>query len=35
MNRFFMGVSKLVEGECHMAMIVGNIDISRIMVYSQ
>lgn len=33
MNRFMMGVSNLEEEECHMAMLVDEMDISRLMVF--
>ena len=35
MNRFMTGVSKLVEEECHIAMLVNDINISRIIVFAQ
>uniref|UniRef100_A0A0V0GRC4 Putative ovule protein n=1 Tax=Solanum chacoense TaxID=4108 RepID=A0A0V0GRC4_SOLCH len=35
MSRFLTGVSNIVGKECRMAMLVGDMDISRLMVYSQ
>ena len=35
MNRFMMGLSKLVEEECHMEMLVDDLDISQLMVFDQ
>lgn len=35
MSRFLMGVSDLVEEECHIEMLLHDINISRFMVYSQ
>ena len=35
MNRFTMGVFKLVEEKCRMAMLVDDMDISRLMVFAQ
>ena len=33
MNNFVMGVSSMVEKECHTAMLQNDMDISRLMVY--
>ena len=35
MNRFMMGLSKLVEEECHMEILLDDIDISQLVVFSQ
>ena len=35
MNRFMIVVAKLVEEECHMAMLVGKFDISHLMVFAE
>ena len=35
MNKFVMGVSTLVEKECHTTMLLNDVDICQLMVYAQ
>ncbi|XP_069154540.1 uncharacterized protein [Solanum lycopersicum] len=35
MNKFVMGVPSLMEKECHTAMLLNDMDISRLMVHAQ
>lgn len=35
MSKFFFGVSNLVRTKCRNAMLLGNMDISRLMTYAQ
>ncbi|MDE0547716.1 hypothetical protein, partial [Microbacterium sp. C7(2022)] len=35
MHKFVSGVSDLINEECHAAMLIGDMDISRLMTYAE